>query len=131
MAKAAAKKSNQKKSGKNNHLNTLLFVISFLIVGVSLAVTYSPLQQQTTITSNASFEKATVTWDALPNTTSYNLYYKKAADANFTVAINIPAKYTYYTFSDLEQGVDYEYKIAGVNADNKEFVWTPVSQLQK
>ena len=71
------------------------------------------------------YVQATVNLPDIDGAVSYNIYFKKLSESDFTNAVrNIPAGTTTYTISYLKKGINYQYKIAAVGKNGSEFKFT-------
>ena len=76
------------------------------------------------------FNQAVVAIPSVPNAASYNIYYGQVGEQTFTNAVrNIPTNVTNYTISDLKKGVNYQYRVAAVDKNGKEFLFSAVKPL--
>lgn len=76
------------------------------------------------------FAQATITLPDIEGAVAYNIYYKKSTDEDYTNAVRaIPTSVDSYTISYLTKGATYNYKIAAVNEEGQEFLWSEVQNL--
>jgi hypothetical protein len=76
--------------------------------------------------ANGLFAQATIDIPQIDGAVSFNIYYKKASDNEYSNAVrNIPAGTQSYTISYLKKGTDYDHKIVAVDASGKEFWFSP------
>lgn len=68
--------------------------------------------------------------DNIAGATSFNIYYRKTGESEFTNAVTNLSPYVgSYTISHLKKGSTYEYKYAAVDASGKEFVFSEILPL--
>lgn len=76
------------------------------------------------------FSQATIDLPQVDGAVSFNIYYKKASEDHYTNAVrNIPAGTPAYTISYLKRGDDYDHKIVAVDANGKEFWFSPTRPI--
>lgn len=74
------------------------------------------------------FAEATVSLPQVSGASTYNIYYGETLP--FTHAVrNIPADMTTYTIQYLKKGVDYQYRVSGVNPQGREIWFSQVVPL--
>lgn len=80
------------------------------------------------------FMQTTVSLPKVSDAVSYNVYYRQFGDNTYTnAARSIPASESTYTVSYLKKGTQYEYRVAAVDKNGKEFFFSepqPVVNLQ-
>jgi hypothetical protein len=68
--------------------------------------------------------------DNIAGATSYNIYYRKTGDTEFSNAVRNLSPYVgTYTISHLKKGSTYEYKFSAVDASGKEFFFSEILPL--
>lgn len=76
------------------------------------------------------FAQATISLPKVEEAVAYNIYYKKTTDEEYTNSVrSIPTSVSSYTISYLTKGASYNYKIAAVNEEGREFLWSEVQTL--
>lgn len=135
MGKVTKKSASVKKAPrKHNYINFFVLILGGLIIG--LAVAY-PAQNVIIKAAEkvgivqVSETTSALSWDKIPGADSYSVYYREVGDSEFTYAINVPSSITQYVLPELKPGAQYEYKIAALNANHEEFLWTPISPLSQ
>src|SRR3990170_871293 len=69
------------------------------------------------VTATAGNNQVTVTWDAVPGATSYNIYWSTTAGVTKTTGTQISGiTYTSYTHTGLTNGTTYYYVVTTVNS---------------
>ena len=79
---------------------------------------------------NGLFDQATVSLPPVPNAAAYNIYYGQEGTDTFTNAVrDIPPNISQYTLSYLKKGVKYDYRVAALDQNDKEFYFSPTEPL--
>ena len=78
---------------------------------VATVVIKAKLSPAPTITVTPNVNSAKVAWTAVPNASSYALYYKKSSASSWTEESGISASSTSYTVADLDGATNYDFKL--------------------
>lgn len=129
--KKPVKKSASTRRQKHNYVNFFGLLAGGLLLGWLISFPINSVIKAEGLFGAAQVTdtQAPVKWDSIPGAESYNIYFKEAKDTTFTYAINTPATINYYVIPNLKSNATYEYKIAAVDKDNKEFLFTPIGTL--
>ncbi len=74
--------------------------------------TFSPPPAPTEVTATAGDRQVTISWSAVGNALSYNLYYANESSASWTEITGVTSPYTH---ANLAQGSVYYYAVTAVN----------------
>lgn len=139
--RAAAPKTTRKTTKKTTNggqtvLIHRIFIVSAcltLFVGGVLIANKNTVNQSVAGASimRGMFLEATVSIpDNIAGATSYNIYYRKTGETEFSNAVRNLSPYVgTYIISHLKKGSTYEYKFAAVDASGKEFFFSEVLPL--
>jgi hypothetical protein len=137
--KAAAKKTVKRSVPKSSKDETFYFrrivIIASCLVLVVVATTIVNRSAVRGAVAGVStmaglYAQATISLPQVPNAAAYNIYYRQEGTGTFTDAVrDIPPNVPHYTISDLKKGVIYEYRIAALDKNDKEFYFSPVNKL--
>jgi hypothetical protein len=129
------KRTTPKKSTEQSLFFRRIVIISaclVLFVGIAAILNKGAASQAVAGMSimQGLFDQATVPIPSVPNAVSYNIYYGQSGVPGFSNAVrHIPSNVTSYTISYLKKDVDYDYRIAAVDKNGKEFLFTAVDPL--
>ncbi|MDP0491132.1 MAG: esterase-like activity of phytase family protein [Verrucomicrobiota bacterium JB023] len=80
----------------------------------------APATPANLVATGSATDQIDVTWDAQSDVDFFQLEHKAATDLVWSVvASNIPGNFTSYSDSDLDEGVDYSYRLVGFNLSGK------------
>lgn len=128
-------------SGKSHFLHpfeltfrkvVVISTLSVLLLTVFIAFSNDSLTKSVAGISIARplFSEAVVYLEPVEGASTYNIYYKKTGEPDFTNSVSsIPENVSYYTISYLRKGVDYEYRISAADASGKEFWWSGTNEI--
>lgn len=143
VTKKTIKKSPQKPARRisRRRAESVVYFNRYIVIGtvtlllLAFAVALSNKQVINKSVAGASimrgmYLQTTVNLPDIKNAVSYNIYYKKSSESDFTNAVrDIPAGTKSYTISYLRKGIDYQYKIAAVNKNGSEFLFSDSAPL--
>ena len=76
------------------------------------------------------FDQTVIQLPQMEGVVSYNIYYKKTSDSEFSNAVrNIPPTYPSYLISYLQKGVTYQYRISAVGPKGNEFWFSDIQTV--
>jgi hypothetical protein len=132
----AVKKTN---SGEQPILIHRIFIISACLTLFAFGVFYANKQTVEKSVAGASIMKGLYVQGTIPvpadlaDAYSYNIYYKQTDEKEFTNAVrNVPTNVGTYTISHLKKGSAYQYRLAALDANGKEFMFfepLPITEL--
>lgn len=136
--KAISRRTSRTKTrSKGSDVITVRRIIIFgSLVVLSFAIFPNPVKRSLSQSvagvsvARSLFFESRVYWGRIDGAASYNVYYKKKTDGDFVHAVrNLSFETTSYTLQYLRKGSDYEYKVAAVDAQGKEYWWSPVEPI--
>lgn len=76
------------------------------------------------------FAQMSVQLPKIEGAVAYNIYYKETSETEFKNAVRaIPTTVDLYTISYLTKGTSYDYKIAALDENGEEFLWSEVKTV--
>ncbi len=131
------KRIKQRKSHTNKtpvlQVRQITIIVGILVVLVGVggfiqrrAITHSVLGASV---FRGLYAQATVSLPSIPTVVSYNVYYKAVSDSTFTNAMRNIAPAPTVTILSLKKGVEYQYKVAGLDASGREIWFSPTSAI--
>lgn len=119
----------------------LLFILSLTLLagcgggggGASSGTNGDPTPQENAISAPAGvvaiggINKVTLSWYAVPDATSYNIYWSNTSDVSKTKGFKISGATNPYNHIDLTNGTQYFYVVTAVNSHGESSESSPVS----
>lgn len=138
MKKKVAPKQAAKRTSQGSHqpifFRRIVIISACLILVVAGVITINRHSVSRAVAgvsiSRGLFMQSTIQLPTNPDAASYNIYYKRDREKDFTnAARNILPTVSTYTISYLKKGAVYQYRIATVNSKGKEVSFSEVKQI--